>query len=80
MDVQTFLRLFVDSFALSRTNAFAFSPDDKVWDIYDAQQRWNLGDMLQLEWFQHELERVYGLRESFENRDVTLADLFRAAS
>ena len=78
-DIRTFLKLFVDGFALRRKHYLAFRPTDRIMDVYRAinPPEWTAADSMELEIFAQELERRYGLSlESIWRDDLTLGEVF----
>jgi hypothetical protein len=78
-DIRTFLKLFVDGFALRRKHYLAFRPTDRIMDVYRAinPPKWTVADSMELETFARELERQYGVSlESIWREDLTLGEVF----
>jgi hypothetical protein len=78
-DIRTFLKLFVDGFALRQKHYLAFRPSDRLMDVYRAinPPKWTAADSMELEIFAQVLERQYGLSlESIWRDNLTLGEVF----
>lgn len=77
-EIRDFLGLFVRAFAFSRKRQLAFSPDDKIMEIYRAlYPPGSLVDSLELESFARDFKKTYGIDVlGFWRDDVTLGELF----
>jgi propanediol dehydratase small subunit len=79
-DIRVFLVDFVDAFALSAP-PLAFSPDDKLLDIYRAlNPLTGSADALEFETLAEVMESRYALPVTEWSTDITLGELFHRAS
>jgi hypothetical protein len=80
--IRAFLDCFVDSFGFNPDRRLCFSPSDQVMAIYKRiyPPRWTACDSLELEFFDMELERRYGLSLQaiwpIPKADITLGEIF----
>lgn len=77
-EIRNFLRLFVHSFGLSEARKLAFSPSDKVFDIYHALYPVRgMPDALEVETLMMGCEERYGVDVTRHGgEDVTLGDFY----
>ena len=77
-EIRSFLQAFIDAFGFRSKNRLAFSPEDKVLDVYrTVYPGWAVADAMELETFAEMLERNYGIDHvALENAEVTLGELF----
>jgi propanediol dehydratase small subunit len=78
-EIRGFLSLFVRAFCLSEKTKLAFTPDDRLMDIYRTiYPRIDGADALECETLVADCVKAYGvdIRERF-NEQTTLGDLFR---
>ena len=77
-EIREFLNQFVDGFAYSRKKRLKFSPDDRVLDVYHAENPEEIfADALELETFARNLQGRYGVDlAKLQRPDITLGDVF----
>ena len=78
-DIRAFLHVFCTAFTFPRSRALSFLPEDRLADIYHAQNppEYGLPDSESLEVFAEQLAATYGLDlRSFWRDDLTLGDVF----
>jgi hypothetical protein len=78
-DIRAFLHVFCTAFTFPRSRALSFLPEDRLGDIYHAQNppEYGLPDSESLEVFAEQLAATYGLElRSFWRDDLTLGDVF----
>jgi hypothetical protein len=78
-DIRAFLLVFCTAFTFPRSRALSFLPEDRLADIYHAQNppEYGLLDSESLEVFAQQLAATYGLElRSFWRDDLTLGDVF----
>ena len=78
-DIRAFLSVFCTAFTFRRSRALSFLPDDRIADIYHAQNppEYGLPDSESLEVFAERLAATYGVElRSFWRDDLTLGEVF----
>ena len=77
-EIREFLTLFVDAFGYDHQRRTCFSPDDRVMDIYHAENPpGSIVDQMELESFALSIDERYGLDlEAIWKDDLTLGELF----
>jgi len=78
-DIRAFLHVFCAAFTFPRSRALSFLPEDRLADMYQAQNppEYGLPDSESLEVFAEQLAATYGLDlRSFWRDDLTLGDVF----
>ncbi len=78
--IRDFLSMFVDAFAIKRTEQLQFAPTDRILDVYRAIYPSRLlADNLELETLADQLEQRFGFRlESIWDEQTTMGDVFTA--
>lgn len=76
-DIRSFLDVFVEAFAFSKSDRLKFSPSDGILQIYCARNSGGLADSLELESLAVTLERrfQFNLEQSWR-ASLTLGELF----
>jgi hypothetical protein len=77
--IRVFLHLFCNAFTFSRSRALHFLPEDRLTDIYRAQNppEYGLPDALEFEDFAERLAEAYKLElQSVWRDDLTLGEVF----
>jgi hypothetical protein len=80
-DINDFLHVFIDGFAIARKHRSKFRPDDRVMDVHRALNPpdWIFGDCAERECFAILLKRRYRIAlETIWRDDLTLAEVFAA--
>jgi hypothetical protein len=77
-EIRSFLTVFVEAFAFSKTEKLKLNPNDKIIQIYQALYPIKqMPDALELETLAVDLEKKYRLKlENIWNENLTLGELF----
>ncbi|MGN6505085.1 MAG: hypothetical protein ACTHM6_05920 [Tepidisphaeraceae bacterium] len=77
-DIRDFLDLFLASFALNPKDRLAFTPTDRIFDVYRlVAPKWQGFDSLELESLEELLQNRYGLDlRAIWRQDLTLGEVF----
>jgi propanediol dehydratase small subunit len=77
-EIREFLAIFVDAFGFGRKRCTSFSPDDRVMEVYRAENPpGTLADNMELETLGLMLEKRYGIDfDAVWREDMTLGELY----
>jgi len=77
-DIRKFLLMFTDAFAFSPSDRLKFEPDDKILDIYHElyPSKW-MADALEVETLAEEFDKKYSIKfNDLWHDDLTLGELY----
>jgi len=79
-EIRAFMSIFMDAFAIRRSEQLKLGPGDRILDVYRARYPSRLlPDDLELEIFARDLRRQFGLElESIWREQITIGDVFKA--